>query len=65
MNKPTWLYYVGSVPPPPLDWREPRTGRTVDGVTSAWRNPTPPAFRDVLLEMARTAHVAAGVSGAD
>ena len=56
MNKPTWLYYVGDVPPVPFDMREPRTGRTVDNVTSAWRNPTPLAFRDYLLDLARNCH---------
>jgi hypothetical protein len=59
-NKPTWLYYVGAVPPPPLaGWRAPAGSKTVgrswgqhrDGKRSA----TPPAFRDLLLGMARAA----------
>ena len=57
LNKPTWLYYVGDVPPALLDPSEPKTGRSFHNVTSAWRNPTPIAFRDVLLAMARTANL--------
>jgi hypothetical protein len=53
LNKATWLYYVGDVPPALLSMSEPRTGRTVDNVTSSWRNPTPPDFRAYLLTLAR------------
>jgi len=55
MRKETWLLYVGEQPPPRLRFAVPDTGRTVDGVTSSWRIPTPLAFRDVLLSMARSA----------
>jgi hypothetical protein len=53
LHKPTWLYYVGAEPPAPILQEIPRDGlRTVDGVTSSWRNPTSPAFRDYLLALA-------------
>lgn len=55
MRKETWLLYVGEAPPPPLRFTIPDTGRTVDGVTSAWRNPTPPEFRDFLVHVAQEA----------
>jgi hypothetical protein len=64
-NKATWLYYVGDVPPVPLNWSR-REGTHL--VTNArygqrWRPEmskkqraaTPPAFRDVLLSIARGA----------
>jgi hypothetical protein len=60
-HKTTWLYFVGSEPPR-LDWRFIDTGRTVrndGGGGRDQRSRTPPAFRDVLLEMARSAEVAA------
>jgi hypothetical protein len=69
-RKRTWLYCVG-VTPPVLDWREPRASKQVSafGLTRAagsrWSyataldkgksSYTPPAFRDVLLQMARSA----------
>lgn len=72
-RKRTWLYLVGE--PLPLDWREPPhthvVGAGIHSGQSTWAERddaserTPIAFRDVLLEMARTAQVAAGVSGAD
>ena len=59
-RKPTWLYFVGDVPPPML-W-----GRSASKVSAqrmagggsrqALRSRTPPAFRDALLELARTAN---------
>jgi hypothetical protein len=54
LHKPTWLLYVGGSAPLALDNSEP-PARTFHSVTSAWRKPTPPAFRDVLLDMARSA----------
>lgn len=57
-HKLTWLYYVGEVPPPSLDWRLIKTGRKVcddGGGGRDQRSKTPPAFRDVLLSMARSA----------
>jgi hypothetical protein len=68
-RKRTWLYCVGTVLPE-LDWAEPPATMQVSafGLTrgpSKWTyadaldknksNYTPPAFRDVLLEMARSA----------
>lgn len=55
-HKWTWLYYVGAAPPQ-LDWREVHTGRTVrndGGGGRDNRSRTPTAFRDVLLDMARS-----------
>jgi hypothetical protein len=61
-NKRTWLYYVPAESwpePPALLWgRAAFTGRTVrndGGGGRDQRSKTPPAFRDVLLAMARTA----------
>jgi hypothetical protein len=65
-RKRTWLYYVGDEPPE-LDWREAESDAIVSGflhhagtdetrrVRPAEASATPPAFRDVLLEMARWA----------
>lgn len=56
-NKPTWLYYVGPEPPELIWGRAPAGERTVGrswgGGREAQRAATPPAFRDVLLAMAR------------
>ncbi len=75
-RKRTWLYLVGE--PVRLRWNEPPATMQVSafGLTrgpSKWTyadaldknksNYTPAAFRDVLLQMARTAAVPAGVSG--
>jgi hypothetical protein len=70
-RKRTWLYYVGE-DPPELEWSEPFTAAKVSGfkhlatgeyvadesrrVRTKEASSTPPAFRDVLLEMARSAH---------
>jgi hypothetical protein len=54
-HKPTWLMFVGDAPLALLP-DEPRgTLRFHDGHGAHHRNPTPPAFRDVLLAMARSA----------
>jgi hypothetical protein len=65
VRKPTWLYYVGP-DPSPLRWSKSalselssRGGRKGSGRKSAHnhfhlRSATPPAFRDVLLDMARS-----------
>lgn len=69
-QKRTWLYYVGLVPPPLLDWSEPPHTHIVTTtqhpaalpeLSKRERRATPPAFRDLLLEMARTA----GTKGPD
>jgi hypothetical protein len=63
-RKRTWLYAVG-VDPAALDWREPPAravvGAGINSGESAGRRmddrrttSTPPAFRDVLLNLART-----------
>jgi hypothetical protein len=60
MRKPTWLYFVGDEPPT-IEW-----GRGAASDKSVWRSygggprqklrsRTPIAFRDVLLDMARSA----------
>ncbi len=58
-NKRTWLYYVGSELPPYLLWgdadRSSVRVRSDGGGGRDQRSKTPPAFRDVLLAMARSA----------
>ncbi len=51
LTKPTWLYYVGEVEPEPVVQHVP-PGRSVDGVTSSWRSPTPQLFAEYLLRLA-------------
>jgi hypothetical protein len=65
-RKRTWLYYVGPNPPV-LDWRKAESDVIVSGflhhtgtdesrrVRPKEASSTPPAFRDVLLAMARSA----------
>jgi hypothetical protein len=69
-QKLTWLYYVGSASPPPLDWRQPKgtavvgyMARRGDGSTYHAGRPrlskragasTPPAFAELLLDLARS-----------
>ena len=67
-RKRTWLYYVGDVPPPALDWREPPAtmqvsafgmtdGRSrftyAEALDKGKSNATPASFRDALIAMAR------------
>ncbi len=59
-RKPTWLYYIGERVPPLLqEGVGPRGSRTVargwGGGREHLRAATPVAFRDVLLDMARSA----------
>lgn len=67
-RKATWLYYVGDVSPPALDWSSPPPGATVSYLTNRWTgdlprlspkkaSATPPTFRDLLLSIARSARV--------
>lgn len=67
-QKLTWLYYVGDMPPPTLNWSRPRhTARLswcenhgkskVEIMGKRERSATPPAFRDALLGIARGAHL--------
>lgn len=64
--KGTWLYAYG-VELPELRWGVGFIGRRLDSLSS--RDPrragTPPEFRDVLLQMARTAHVVCPVDAKD
>lgn len=68
-NKATWLYYVGDKPPPALDWSEPEpttawisTDRPraeleamgIRQLSKKEAKATPPAFRDLLLTLARS-----------
>ena len=60
-TKPTWLYYVGP-PPAPLRWGrgaggDRTVGRGWGGGREHLRARTPPAFRDALLGLARSASV--------
>lgn len=63
-RKLTWLYYVGDREPPPLDWSVPEhTARLswfddhhsakVEVMGKSERAATPPAFRDMLISLAR------------
>ena len=68
-RKRTWLYYMGETEPPPLDWSEPEhTASVTKWYTSAdcvahmgkrEAKATPTAFRDLLIDLARTATPAA------
>lgn len=66
-NKATWLYFVGTERPPELNWTRPvgthqvgfqdRRGKSRNKPTLSRReaNATPLAFRDLLIDMARSA----------
>lgn len=65
-RKLTWLYYVGTAPPPPLDWRRPAHSTRISWCENyskskfeimgkRERSASPPAFRDLLLSIARGA----------
>lgn len=65
-QKLTWLYYFGASMPPALDWSTaPHTARVsylqnrgaarVEMMGHRERSATPPAFRDLLLNIARSA----------
>lgn len=61
-RKRTWLLYVGANPPPELNWsREPGThqigwfDRIKPTLSKKAASSTPPAFRDALLAIARSA----------
>ena len=56
-RKATWLYYVGP-DPTGVDLRRSHATRGCETLWSTERSKTPPAFRDVLLAMARTARAA-------
>jgi hypothetical protein len=62
-RKATWLYYVGPTPPA-LDWSSPKPIATVSFLTNHGggnlprlskkeAKATPPAFRDLLINLAR------------
>jgi hypothetical protein len=68
-RKRTWLYYVGSMAPPDLDWSEPEASAWVSNCANHGRKfvelmgsneckATPLAFRDLLLSIARFSAVA-------
>ena len=67
-RKATWLYYVGESAPPHLDWSDPlpvatcswlsnHGGGDLPRLSKKAAAATPPAFRDLLLGIARTARV--------
>lgn len=60
-RKRTWLFYCGDVEPPELDWSAPagtcQVGwfdRIKPTLSKKAANATPPAFRDLLLSIARS-----------
>lgn len=66
-NKATWLYYVGAALPPKVRWDRPtgshqvgfqdRRGKAANKPTlsATEASATPPEFRDLLIDMARSA----------
>jgi hypothetical protein len=67
-RKKTWLFYQGRTAPPALDWSDPkgthltswlqRTSRVAPRLSKKEAIKTPPAFRDLLISLARHAQVA-------
>jgi len=65
-RKNTWLFYQGRQEPPALDWSDPagthltsflkRTARVAPRLSKREAIKTPPAFRDLLIELARGVH---------
>lgn len=71
-RKNTWLLYKGdTAPPSALDWSDPkgthltswlqRTSRAAPRITKKEADKTPPAFRDLLISLARLASKPQGV----
>jgi hypothetical protein len=61
-HKPTWLLYVGASPPA-MRWRDEGMREPVGKMHQSVRRATPLAFRDVLLDMARSAMNTPSVPG--
>jgi hypothetical protein len=56
-RKPSWLYVVcGALPPPELKWGQAITEGNYNNIATTKRRRTPPAFRDLLLSIARSAY---------
>jgi len=53
--KPTWLYYVGDVPPAPLDTSTPDPGFRIERMCKAERERSPAAFAAYLISLAAMA----------
>ena len=67
-RKLTWLYYVGDAPPPSLNWSRPAPTAIVSKcanhntsdlprITGHAASATPPAFRELLLTIARASRL--------
>lgn len=69
-RKNTWLLYSGRQAPPALDWSDPkgthltswlqRTSREAPRITKKEADKTPPAFRDLLVSLARHSQTETG-----
>jgi len=55
--KKTWLVYVGTAPPLPLDWSMASSAMPVEHMDKKERRRTPKPFRDLLLTIAQTSVV--------
>jgi len=69
--KRTWLLFHGTCNPPEMDWRPMKGSHQIGYFDSRLpqlpkieRSATPPAFRDLLIGIARTANVEAEVAAA-